>query len=85
MMVHENNAVTTIMSKSPGAGGALNVKLTEACLNVDPCRGTTPPVCHDGVRNCERREEAEGGAWGPRDSRAEIRFMTEASGAEGLA
>lgn len=42
-------------------------------------------VCQDGVRNCERREEAEGGGWGPRDSRAEIRFMTEASGAEGLA
>lgn len=42
-------------------------------------------VCQDGVRNWERREEAEGGGWGPRDSRAEIRFMTEASGAEGLA
>lgn len=44
-----------------------------------------PPVCQDGVRNWDSREEAEGGGWGPRDSRAEIRFMTEASGAEGLA
>lgn len=47
--------------------------------------GIAPPVCQDGVRNWESREEAEGGGWGPLDSRAEIRFMTEASGAEGLA
>lgn len=38
------------------------------------------PVCQEGLRNWERREEAEGPGWGPRDSRAEMRFMTEASG-----
>lgn len=51
----------------------------------DESSNSALPVCQDGVRNWERREEAEGGAWGPRDSRAEIRFMTEASGADGLA
>ena len=43
------------------------------------------PVCQEGARNWESREEAAGGGCCPRDSRAEIRFMTEASGPDGLA
>lgn len=43
------------------------------------------PVCHDGVRNCDRRDEAEGGGCGPRDSSADIRFITDGSGPDGLA
>lgn len=43
------------------------------------------PVCQDGVRNWERREEAEGPGCGARDSSAEMRFMTEASGVALLA
>lgn len=43
------------------------------------------PVCQEGLRNWERSEEAEGPGWGPRDSRAEMRFMTEASGPAELA
>lgn len=42
--------------------------------------GVCMAVCQEGLRNWERREEAEGPGWGPRDSRAEMRFMTEASG-----
>lgn len=42
--------------------------------------GVCMAVCQEGLRNWERREEAEGPGWGPRDSRAEMRFMTEVSG-----
>lgn len=46
--------------------------------------GVCIAVCQEGVRNWERRDEAEGGGCGPRDSSAEIRFMTDGSGPEGL-
>lgn len=50
-------------------------------LELQYCINSTPelPVCQDGVRNWERREEAEGPGCGARDSSAEMRFMTEAS------
>lgn len=47
--------------------------------------GVCMAVCHDGVRNCDRRDEAEGGGCGPRDSSADIRFITDGSGPDGLA
>lgn len=54
-------------------------------LNVVPTTGWHSPVCQEDVRNWERREEAEGEGCGGRESRTEIRFMTEGSGPEGLA
>ena len=73
---------------SYGAPWVSTAVASVAGLNVNRgrcVRAGRVPVCQEGVRNWESKEEAAGGGCCPRDSKAEIRFMTEASGPDGLA